>query len=603
MKTQISIKFYFQSYSDSKGENKLNLRVSQGRENRTYIPTSIKLNKRLWDAKNELVGNKHPNSKILNNKVVELKQKRDEAIAKYQASTDNKPFGFLSVCNYMQGKQDVTSLDTYVDTYYITSRDKATYTNTKQRLNAFKHQLNIKADDNLLFEDVNNVLFTKYRNVVDKKIKNEEGSTTTYRAYLQTVLSICKEAYDNEHIDKEVKISNKNKKFKNVDYGENPSNSYKEVEEAINSVTTLQRWEAVAQWLLMFGMRGFYPADIVKMNEGQLYKNAFNGKRVPFVKVEENRRKDWVENNLWLDFRRSKSHMPMFIKLTPSIIKLIEKLKYSYMVTHTDYQIDNKYIVADVNKRLSILEYDVSEAYEEIEEKENTKLKINNKHKSLWRNRQKLLPLFSSLKRFKDARKTFYQLADDITDELTAKKLVGQTTDALSKNFYAKYNTEMQVQKIDKAHRQVLLEFKFDKLVLMLMKKFNELVEKDNEMPNWLLKQSAVLKNGDEWRVLITDVQKSKPVFATIPAKYKRFLDDKSSDENYWVLENEDESYIKETMKKLSKTKDAEEIELEKINKEVKKADIQIELNKAVEKENYEEAGKLRDKLKELETV
>ena len=135
------------------------------------------------------------------------------------------------------------------------------------------------------------------------------------------------------------------------------------------------------------------------------------------------------------------------------------------------------------------------------------------------------------------------------------------------------------------------------------MKKFNELVEKDNEMPNWLLKQSAVLKDGDEWRVLITDVQKSKPVFATIPAKYKRFLDDKSSDENYWVLENEDESYIKETMKKLSKTKDAEETELEKINKEVKKADIQIELNKAVEKENYEEAVKLRDKLKELETV
>ena len=587
MYNQISISFYFQSYVNSKGENALNLRVTQGRLNRMYIPTPIKLKKKLWDAKNELISSKHPNAKILNKAVVMYKNVRAEAIAKFQARTDDKPFGFLSVCNYMQGKQDITSLDTYVNTYIKTSTDEATYINTSERLRYFKQQINHKGD--LYFEDVNNVLFSKYRKVVDKKIKDKEGSTTTYKAYLSTVLSNCKEAFDNEHVDKEIRISDKNKKFKKFDYGENPSNSFKEVAEAINNITTLQRFEAAGNWLLMFGLRGFYPADIVKMNEGQLYKNAFNGKRTPFIKVNENRRKDWVENNLWLDYRRSKSATPMFVKLTPTLLKLIEKLKYSYMHTHTDYQIDNKYIVADVNKRLSILDYSVNDNPKE--------------HKSLWRNRQKLLPLFSELTKFKDARKTFYQLADDITDELTAKKLVGQTTDSLSKNFYSKYNTEAQVKKLDNAHRKVLLEFNFDKLVFMLLQKFNELVETNVKVPKWLLKQSAVLKKGNEWRVLI-GIEDRKPIFEEIPTKYKRFLDDRSADDDYWIDIDEKDSVNEKVLERLAKqTKTVEQTDIDRIAIEVKKADIETKLNKAVEVENYEDASKYRDKLKQLETA
>ena len=105
----ISIKFLFHTHKNKADEQQLLVRVSMGRTNRVSIPTGVKIKKKHWDLKTELVKSVNPNSKILNTKVVELKQKRDEAIAKYQASTDNKPFGFLSVCNYMQGKQDVTS--------------------------------------------------------------------------------------------------------------------------------------------------------------------------------------------------------------------------------------------------------------------------------------------------------------------------------------------------------------------------------------------------------------------------------------------------------------------------------------------------------------
>jgi len=57
------------------------------------------------------------------------------------------------------------------------------------------------------------------------------------------------------------------------------------------------------------------------------------------------------------------------------------------MFTHADKKIDGKYIVTDINNRLNILNYNIEDNY--------------NQHKNLWRNRQKLLPLFSKLGTFK----------------------------------------------------------------------------------------------------------------------------------------------------------------------------------------------------------
>tara|TARA_B100000780_G_C21014341_1_gene406288 strand:+ start:250 stop:393 length:144 start_codon:yes stop_codon:yes gene_type:complete len=46
-------------------------------------------------------------------------------------------------------------------------------------------------------------------------------------------------------------------------------------------------------------------------------------------------------------------------------------------------------------------------------------------------------------------------------------------------------------------HKKVLREFKFDQLVISLIKKFRELV-KDDKAPKWLLKKSAVMQEGKE---------------------------------------------------------------------------------------------------------
>ena len=255
------------------------------------------------------------------------------------------------------------------------------------------------------------------------------------------------------------------------------------------------------------------------------------------------------------------------------------------MFTHADKKIDGKYIVTDINNRLNILNYNIEDNY--------------NQHKNLWRNRQKLLPLFSKLGTFKTPRKTFYQIADDEKDELTAKKLVGQTTDKLSKDFYSKYNTEKQVKKIDKVHKKVLREFKFDQLVTLLIKKFYELVE-DDKAPKWLLKQSAVIQEDKEWRVLV-GFKDRKPLFEKIPHKYKRFLDDNSIKEGYWVdlvdMGNEHKFVLQRVFKSMAKFR-AKEVELLETN--ITKEALELKLEKLISEEKYMECEAVKKQLQEL---
>ena len=293
---------------------------------------------------------------------------------------------------------------------------------------------------------------------------------------------------------------------------------------------------------------------------------------------------------MYLDFKRAKTGVPMFINLNRATIELIEKLKYSYMYSHADVKFGNEYIVSDVNNRLNIISYDVA--------------KYPNKHHSLWRNRGKLLKQMKDILPFKYARKTYYQIAEDESDELTAKKLVGQVTDRLTSDFYSKYNTEKNVKKLEKAHNKVLQEFGYNLLVSQLIKKFHSLIE-EGKAPKWLLKNSAVFKEEDKWKV-ITGYKNNKPKYETIPDKYKRFLNDKSLEDDYWVTPEEkplvDTDFKKHPLfeKLLKETKEATS-EIEKsLEVEEKTSELKAKLDEAVEKEEYLKAAKYKTEIKQL---
>jgi len=599
---KISIGFKFKGNKLDNSTYALGIRVREGAYYDKLFLIQMWGNKAFWDAKKRCFKDKQPHYQTLNKGLLKWQKKIDEATAKSQANE----FTAEMVYNYISGRTDAKTLDNYVETHYKNTFDKTKYNNTKGRLRFFKQALNIK--NPLLFTDITLPLIKKYQRIQQKRIKEQEISATTASAYVTNVMSICNEAYTEGAISEEINIPKKYTKFEKLYTGENNSNTTRELRTAIDNCHTMQRWEAVATWLLMFGMRGIYQADIPVIGEGILMEDSGSDKMMPFKKVTANKRSNWTNATLWLDHRRrKKGDMPMFIKLNRSLMLLIEKLKYSYMYTHADYKIGGKYIVSDVNDRVSIVKYDIAE--------------YPKKHHSLWRNRGKLLKqIHPELVRFKDARKTFFQLAEQIDNTLTAKQLCGQTVDSLASNFYSNYKNKGIVEKIDKLHDKVLREFNFNGLVTELIKKYHELVD-TTQAPKWLLKQSAVIQEGKEWRVLVGFVNR-KPQFQTIDKKYKRFLDDDSIKEGYWSdieeekpLHNiidrigkltyskqmsEIDGAEKKLAKLLSKVDNAKKKEIEQLEVGAKREELQIELDTALKKEDYKKCAKLRDDIEAL---
>ena len=582
MSKKISIRIGANWRTEKDGTNVLAIRVREGRDFYKVFYTSIRVYKKNWDSKKELCTSKHKHYEIINEGLISYKDKINKAVAKYQSGK----FTVEMAYNYISGKTDAKSLDNYVESHYKNTFDKTKYNNTKDRLRFFKQVLNIKKP--LLFDDVTLPLIKKYQRLQQKRIKEQEISATTASAYVSNVMSICNEAFTEGAIQEEIKIPSKYIKFEKLHTGENYSNTTKELFEAIEGLHTMQRWEAVGQWLLMFGMRGIYQADIPSICEGILMEDSGSDKNMPFVEITKNKLNNWYNATLWLDHRRRKrGNMPMFIKLNRSLIALIEKLKYSYMYTHTDYQIGNKYIVSDVNDRVSIMHYDVAEHPKE--------------HHSLWRNRQKLLKnIHPELVRFKDARKTFFQLAEQVDNTLTAKQLCGQTIDSLASNFYSNYKNKGIVEKIDALHDEVLREFKFSELVSRLVKKFHELVE-TTQAPKWLLKQSAVFQEGKEWRVLVGFVDR-KPQYQTIDKKYKRFLNDESIKDGYWAdLDgnniNQDDKTLENLFVKMDLTK---KVEIKQLENSAQLEELQLKLKQYENEQEYLKCAEVKKQIEEL---
>jgi hypothetical protein len=577
---KISVRIGTHSRTEKDGKKKLLIRVREGREYYKVFYLPINVNSKHWDSEKEMCTTKHKHYDIINEGLVKYKDKINKAVAKYQSGV----FTVEMAYNYISGKTDAKSLDNYVETHYKNTFSVTKYNNTKSRLRFFKQSLNIKKD--LLFGDITKKLIKKYQRLQQEKINAKMISPTTASAYVSTVMSICEEAYTEGDINEEITIPEKYRKFEKVFTGENYSNTSTELFQAIENCHTIQRWEAVAQWLLMFGMRGLYQADIPMISEDILMEDTGSEKMMPFKNVTENKLSNWTDMSLWLDHRRrKKGHMPMFIKLNRPLLLLIEKLKYSYMFTHVDYKIGDKHIVSDVNDRVSIMNYDIT--------------KFPTAHKSLWRNRQKLLKtIHPELIRFKDARKTFFQLAEQLDNTLTAKQLCGQTVDALASNFYSNYKNKGIVEKMDALHDKVLREFKFSEIVTKLIKKFHELVEV-GKAPKWMLKQSAVIQEGKDWKVLV-GFEDRKPKYEKIPTKYKRFLNDQSIKDGYWVFDDIKKANTNKAQEILRKAKEERAKEVEQLETSATKEELQLQLDTLVKQEKYEDCARIKKQIDAL---
>jgi len=522
----MEIAFIFQSRKLKDGRSNLQVQLSVGRGNQKQISTGIKLFKEFWDKKDSRLKVGHKEYKALNSQIAEWEDRMFTAKRLFESEQIN----FLGAIDYVKGIIDGSSVDAYLHSYIKETDTDVTYQTKATHLNGFKKWAGIKGD--LMFKDVSNILLAKVHKTFKKHVREASRSPRTYNDYVATTLGIIESARINGITNHNPTIEKKFLKIP-LQFTTNISNTPEQIAEAIKRIDTIEKWQSCALWLLMFSLRGLYNADIVRIGEGRVRgenpeKNASRSLR------------NWHKKELWLDLPRSKSGEPMFIRIFPEVLYLIEKLKYSFIYTHAGKQIGGEDIIPDLTDKLAIFNYD---------NQENSK-----EHKQLWKTRQNKfkkmdLPEIQLMR----ARKSFENIANELTDgNITiVKKLQGRKVDNVLDGSYSNYKSPKWIERLDEVHEKVYKHFGADKFIGQLIAKLEFLID-NNLCPKWIMKRSAVHKENGELKVLVAvDDFKGMKIsdWVTIEEKYHKYFNDPSMEVDYWEDFNE---YIEEIKPKVT---------------------------------------------------
>ena len=269
---------------------------------------------------------------------------------------------------------------------------------------------------------------------------------------------------------------------------------------AIDNVNTIQQWQSVALWLLKFCLRGFYYADIVQMSQTQIED------------IDEHKMghllSTYLKDEVYINFMRSKTDFPMYIHIhNYPTLSLLTRLKMTFIYTHSDRKINGNSVLADINDKIKIFDYDVKANFD--------------KHKNLHKKTNERSSELGLIQ--KRARKTFNQYADrlEMAEEIR-KILLGQASDKMLGESYNDNTLKSKLDRVEKAHLDVLKKFKADEIFDRLLVRLKGLIIKDN-LPKWLLISGGVTIKGESVKVLIGNPQ-NKIEWANIEGKYKKYF-------------------------------------------------------------------------------
>ena len=167
----------------------------------------------------------------------------------------------------------------------------------------------------------------------------------------------------------------------------------------------------------------------------------------------------------------------MIISIFPPILTLIKYLKNT-VVKPIDKRCKNRGIIKGLEDRLNIFEYD-----------SRNQKKF---HRQLWKQRQNKFSVLSTDNiEFKNARSTFFQVAQGIFSTLDTKILVGHKMTDVTEA-YASVRQPDVIRKMNKQHIEVLKKYNYEELVRTLVKQLYKLVGQ-NKAPNWVLANALVI--------------------------------------------------------------------------------------------------------------
>ena len=521
----MTIKFYLYSRVLSNGKKMLKVRVAHKQNNvlkDTNLSVGLSIMPKFWDKDNERVLDLHPSQATINERIAEIKQRREDLLNQFDA----KKLTYHQVVNSILEKEADNSLDDFIETKIKANKSDASYTTYQNHLRGFKKLIGHRGK--LAFADLNNEVFIDEHSKARKRQAEGDIASKSFRGYITSILTIVREAkfYGITELTLDIPMQYKSLdrlKDKSFHITKNRGNTTMQVMKAIEECNSIQQWQSIALWVLAFSMRGFYYGDIASLKQKDI-KDAEDNEIGHLLNT-------FLKDDIHVYHRRSKSAYPMYIKIFKyPILSLIQKLKMSAVYTHHDRRLNGKSILGNINDQLSIFDYDY---------KSNIKW-----HNQMTKHFQKKLKKYGLT--FKKARKTFNQEAQKLQMSQNERfLLIGHKEGGkVISQSYDDNTLPQLLKKVDELHLEVLKVFRVEEIFDRLLVKLKAIIMKQ-DLPKWILSRGAVVREGRRLKVLIGIRNKSKEystygerlewAYIEDEAYRKYFLKDRRLEDDYWA--------------------------------------------------------------------
>lgn len=470
----MTLKFFLGRVKDD-GSAPLRIRLKDGNRDSKITCPGIYVKPKDWDKNFCLVNPISLGADEINHEINKYRVKTETVKQKYLLGQ----IDFDLAKRMLSGTDNTKSLREFVN--IVCRRDKSSETlrNYLNTIGNFSHHTGIKEP---LFSDINfnNMMIVK--NGVIKK----GGSAATYNKYLRDVKAICNYARRTKYVFNDFEFDMEWRAREDITLRVKtitPEVIYNAIDKIkVESkhksarLKALHEFEAIGLWLLMFSMRGMYPADINSLTSHNLDYNFAD--RIAHEKKESDSKISLLGNPHIYRHERHKTGFPMKILITlPPIRGLIGVLRFLVAASHSavSFLSPEEASNPNYNERLkgkSPDEVDFLKLFK-IDKKNNPK-----EFQTLWGTYSTALSRIE-MPSFKTARKTFSTTARRLRiDEGYTRTMLGQKDNSISIS-YVDYDDPQLFGQLCLAHIEVLRAFDVISLYNTWLRKIDEVFGSD----------------------------------------------------------------------------------------------------------------------------
>ena len=445
--------------------------IRHGRAFQKHIYTDLNIKKEHFNKKLFRCKNTHSAYISVNNSIKELKDRCEEAYDRFQSGN----FSLNQVVGYIKGELEMATLDEFVDTYFKKYKSDQAYTDYKDLISIVKGHMGIKGK--LQWKDITRDFLDTWLLNMQRGINTRNnvplsnGSIKSYATKLQGILN---DAVDRQIIQgfakfpKALKKGGKKKRV-NPNQIEIPTFTSDKLKDMIDEVKSVEQWQTMALFTLCFGLRGMYPADIVKMKQADMDNPTLS---------------KLLNDELHIFHLRSKtensSNAHMYIHISNKNQKLMSMIKRVTAKLWGKKYMDK---IAHPNDSVGIWNYNPTD---------NAKW-----HSNRWALHSRRLRKYGL--NMKSPRKTFNTFCEELEisdkktpvefNERTRLILLGREGDPILEKSYSNKKSVRMRKAINTAHKYVLDKFDYPEIVDLLESKLQAL----KGIPLWVKHQPLMI--------------------------------------------------------------------------------------------------------------